>query len=730
MARGPARVHRPAEPGRPARGPGLVLRPGHLLPAPTAVAARLWVPGLRRQGFSLAGSAASALCATTCLSVVALVLMSPATCLAAAYAPGTDTRVEPLDAPAAPAPAGNGIRWMAAPVRLNGSVALDLRWLRMEDGSRTSQALVYNDIDAATYIWQPWFALLRGGVGVLAERSVFSASGGAGDTIARTGSLTGRVALTVFPASRFPFEIRADVSDSRVSGDNLGADYRSQRLGITQSWRPVSGADSVLLNFEHSRLMSDTGTDSANYMQATATHLVGDQSFDFTASATRNQRDDALLGTNTSAHTSSTLAAIGLRHAYRPDTSVNLDTLASWNSLRFSRDDTSSDPELRTDLRQIASYGTWRPGATGSLFGPAAPLMLSASLRWADSSASSGDVSAFSGSTTQRLRSMFGSVGATQEIGRSWRLAGAVAAGLVQPEGGVGRLSRDANVSLGYVPPSVLLGDWRYSSSASVSAGFGDVRRRDQTAPSASTPSAPATDNANAEPGERRTVGTQLEHGASRSLVLGEGNGSLSFSVSQSLGALHVSTAAENARALAHGASVYWQGGSDGGAGSRQSYAGLSVSDSRSWAPDKARFQLVNLQYSQRAQLARHASWSGDLTLQASRADVSQIDAFSGDMRMASQGWQRYTNGSLSYEDQRFLEVPRLRYTVTLSVHSQQFERRSLGDIDAPRERITQSLENRLDYLVGKLETRLAARWARVDERYVTALQARVLRRY
>jgi hypothetical protein len=680
------------------------------------------VLGLGRPGLSLADGAASALLSA------ALVLVLPATCLAAAYAPGTDTRVEPLDAPAAPAPAGNGIRWMAAPVRLNGSVALDLRWLRTEDGSRTSQALVYNDIDAATYLWQPWFALLRGGVGVLAERSVFSASGGGGDSIARTGSLTGRVALTVFPSSRFPFEIRADVSDSRVSGDNLGADYRSQRLGITQSWRPFSGADSVLLNFEHSRLMSDTGTDSANYAQATATHLVGDQSFDFTASATRNQRDDTQLGNNGSAHTSSMLAAIGLRHAYRPDASLNLDTLASWNSLRFSRDDTSSDPELRTDLRQIASYGTWRPGATSSLFGPAAPLMMSASLRWADSSASAGDASAFSGNATQRLRSMFGSVGATQEIGRSWRLAGAVAAGLVQPEGGVGRLSRDANVSLGYVPASVLLGDWRYSSSASVSAGFGDVRRRDQTAPSTST--APATDNANAEPGERRTLGTQLEHGASRSLVLGDGNGSLSFSLSQSLGVLHVSTAAENARALAHSASLYWQGGSDGGAGSRQSYAGLSVSDSRSWAPDKARFQLVNLQYSQRAQLARHASWSGDLTLQASRADVSQIDAFSGDMRMASQGWQRYTNGSLSYEDQRFLEVPRLRYTATLSVHSQQFERRNLGDIDAPRERITQSIENRLDYLVGRLETRLAARWARVDERYVTALQARVLRRY
>lgn len=675
----------------------------------------------------LAGGAASALSASAFLSA-ALVLTTPVLCLAAAYAPGTDTRVEPLNTPAEPAPAGNGIRWMAAPVRLSGSVALDLRWLRMEDGSRTSQALVYNDIDLATYLWQPWFAQLRGGVGVLAERSVFSASG-VGDTTANTGSLTGRIALSVFPASRFPFEIRADVSDSRVSGDNLGADYRSRRLGITQSWRPISGADNVLFNFEHSRLMSGTGTDTANYVQATATRVVGDQSIDFLASATRNQRDDSALATGTTtARTTSTLAAIGLRHAYRPDTSMNLDTLATWNALRFSRDDTSSDPELRTDLRQLASYGTWRPGATGSLFGPAAPLMLSASLRWADSSASSGDASAFSGSGTQRLRSMYGSVGATQEIGRSWRLAGAVAAGLVQPEGGVGRLSRDANVSLGYVPPSVLLGEWRYSPSASVSAGFGDVRRRDQSAPTTpTTPTTPVQDN---EPGERRSVGTQLEHGASRSVYLGDDRGSLSFSVSQSVGVLHVSTAGEGARALAHGASVYWQSGGDGGAGSRQSYAGLSVSDSRSWAPDEARFQLVNLQYSQRAQLARQASWSGDLTLQASRANVSQIDPFSGDMRLASQGWQRYTNGSLSYEDQRFLEIPRLRYTATLSVHSQQFERRELGDLDAPRERITQSLENRLDFFVGRLETRLAARWARVDERYVTALQARVLRRY
>jgi hypothetical protein len=93
-------------------------------------------------------------------------------------------------------------------------------------------------------------------------------------------------------------------------------------------------------------------------------------------------------------------------------------------------------------------------------------------------------------------------------------------------------------------------------------------------------------------------------------------------------------------------------------------------------------------------------------------------------------GWMRYYNGTVSYENQRAFGVPRLRGTVLLGVNSQPLERRALGDIDAPRERISESLEARLDHAIGQLDTRLSARVARVDGRVLAAVQARAQRRF
>jgi hypothetical protein len=202
---------------------------------------------------------------------------------------------------------------------------------------------------------------------------------------------------------------------------------------------------------------------------------------------------------------------------------------------------------------------------------------------------------------------------------------------------------------------------------------------------------------------------------------------SLSLSLTQSAGALRESQTPDVARALAHSASLFWQGT---GEGNSQSYVGLSASDSRTWAQESGRFQLINAQVTRRTQLSRHSSWSGALTWQASRSDTTQLDAFTGTLREASPGWQRFYSGTLGYENQRAFEVPRLRFTTLLSVNSQQFESRLAGDIDAPIERISESLESRFDYSIGRLEARLSARLARVDGRKVAALFARVQRRY
>jgi len=172
---------------------------------------------------------------------------------------------------------------------------------------------------------------------------------------------------------------------------------------------------------------------------------------------------------------------------------------------------------------------------------------------------------------------------------------------------------------------------------------------------------------------------------------------------------------------------VFWQSYDDAAS---QTMAGLTLSDSRTWAEGHGSFQLVNLQLTRRTQLTRSSSWSANVTLQATRNDAAEVDAFTGQRQIEGPGWQRFSSGSLNYENQRAFGVPRLRFTLLLAVNSQQLERRALGDIDAPIERISRSLEARLDYSIGRLETRLSARNAQIDGRSVSAITARLQRRF
>ena len=183
----------------------------------------------------------------------------------------------------------------------------------------------------------------------------------------------------------------------------------------------------------------------------------------------------------------------------------------------------------------------------------------------------------------------------------------------------------------------------------------------------------------------------------------------------------------QTTRSVAHTASLFWQANGDGRS---QSFAGLSASDARNYAEEDGRFQLLNLQWSQREQFSRYFSGAANVTLQATRNDATQVDAFTGERRVQRGGWQRFYNASVNLESQRVFGVPRLRYTLLATASSQQLEQRAFGDIEAPRERISKSIENRLDYSIGRLEARLSARAAQVDDRTVVALLARLQRRF
>jgi hypothetical protein len=614
--------------------------------------------------------------------------------IAAAYAPGTPNADPPTGSvdPQAPGPneiAGNGISWTLAPLRYSGTVLLDGRWLRLEDGTRSRLGVVFNDIEFATHVWQPWFIQLRAGLGTLAARDTTLGPDAPATHSTSTG-LTGRFSVSVFPVSRFPFEFRADVSDSRVRGDTLGTDYRSERVSVNQAYRPETGSDSYSLYLEHSRLIPSVGAaDTVDSLRGTALREFADHSFELTGFASLNERSDS--------DERSRISTLTARHGFHPASTLHVDTLATWNDEQLRSGGGASRFDSSTDIRQVSSFATWRPREGEWLYSPSAPLYLTGSVRLVDAASDSA-------TAQQRVRTLNSSFGASQDLTREWRLAASVSAARASTDGAATLNAATGNALVTFSPANLSIGDWSYTPTANAAVGVARIT----------------------DAGDRRTAGAQLSHGVSRGFAFRDTD-SVSLNLTQSLGALHDSRAQQWLRALAHSASVYWQGT---GEAVSQSYAGLSASDARSWAEEGGSFQLVNLQFSRRTQLSRNASWSGNLTWQATRSDTAQIDAFTGTRRQAAPSWQNFTSGSVTFEHQRAFDVPRLRYTALLAANSVQLEQRAFGDIEAPRERITASLENRVDYAIGRLEARLSARWVRFDERSVATVFARVQRRY
>ncbi len=630
---------------------------------------------------------------------VTLAMLLPGTAAhGVAYLPGSAEPDPPTgDAPAAvpqaaePLRAGSGIEWKLAPWRMSGSVALDGRWLRLDNGNRSKQGVLVTDLEFTSYVWKPWFIQLRAGLGAMASVEHSSAdSGSRSGSGSGSSALNGRFTLSAFPASRFPFELRADASDSQTDGNSLGGAYRTHHVAVTQSYRPETGNDNYQLNIDYSKVMpQEGGADTLWAFQATALRQYVENTFELGANLSLNRRSDT--------GDSSDIRTLTARHSFHPTTDFLIETLATHNDVQLRSSVPGGDLDFGSDMRQVSSFLTWRPREGEWFHAPDAPLSVTGTARWIDSGATNGGGG-------QRFSAFSGTVGVTKELTRAWRVTGAVST--TRLDGGSNRAvtSATGNTSVTYAPQGTELGRWRYAPT--VSSNLSVTRSSDSQ--------------------NRRVIGLQASHSVSRDFLVA-GSESLSLTLSESAAALRESPSADSAYAISHSAGVFWQVQGDG---SSQSFASVSVSDSLTWAHGPGHFSLGNLQLSRRTQLTRYTSWSANLTLQATRNQSTEIDPFTGEHRKRGGGWQQFHSGSINYESQRVFGVPRLRFTAVLSANSQQIERRSAGDIDAPRERITESLEGRLDYAIGRLDTRLSARVARIDERTVAAVYARVQRRF
>lgn len=552
--------------------------------------------------------------------------------------------------------------WRIPPVRWGGNLTTDIRAFKSEERPRQLQQIETANIKAASYIWQPWFARLSGGLGLVTSKV---RSGGDAGTAADQSlkssatAVTGNGDVTVFPVSRFPFNAYFDVSDSRASSEFINNNISSTRFGMRQTYRPSEGGANYSASFDRSTLESAAfGRDTVNALSASLNRNLGPQVFDLSGSHTTNTRS------NTGESTA--FSNLFARHSYRPDTLLSAESLASLSSSNFRLISDGAPSNNRSRFAQANTFATWRPDEDSPLFVSGGGRLFQSVI---ENNAGGAETLAMSGN-----------LAATYALSSQTRVSGSASVTQLLTDATNALLTTQA-ANLSHAGNPIGISGFAYNWSAGANI----------------------VNQSGLAEGARQNVGGQLGHSIIRSMALGE-NSQVQFNFGQNLGATF-DTVTARSQTLGHNASVSWRLTRDA---STSAYVSVLGADTRTSGAVENYFQMVNLQVSGQVQFSRTSIAAANLTVQGVRQ---------GTPSTPSAGVNVNSSGNLSYVTSRVFDVPRLRYTALYSINDSQFKTRLQGDVNAQRELITQSFEQRLDYALGRVSMRLTLRVAEIDGR-------------
>ncbi len=598
--------------------------------------------------------------------------------------------------PSPPRPtAEERIRFTVAPIRWWGDLAFDYRMTGGDAVAGERTPILTGNLNGATYVWQPWFAQVLGSLGFVVQRSHFDDG-----TTTNSQGLTGGLDLSVFPTSRFPFRAFFNVSDSRSGGDITGADFRNTRFGVSQSYSPLNRPERYQVSYEESRLETERGTflasplgpdevtDTVRTLRGTFFTSWQAHTFDVQGNLSENTREGEDDWTR--------LTAVTARHGYRPRASVNVDNLFSLTDTDLEQGGPFGDRSLSTRFTQLSSFATWRAQEGDWLYSPLHPLYVTGNLR-------AFDVTQASDGSTTDARSLNASLGINHELTPFLRLFSSTAAGHFTGSNRDGENTFSQSLGATYTPQPVPLGKYLYNWSLN---GNGTL-------------STTTTE------GLRSVLAAGANHGLTRSYPLGE-QGNLTLNLAQGVSET-VGSRQNPSTAVTHTAGLSWSATSEGG---QQSFASASLSDSRSFGENETEFQIFNLQATRQGPVTRVSSWTGNLTYQASRSRTRFEPIDGALLDGGGTGWQQIYSANLSYFHGRAFGVRGLRYTALVTGSSQRLDTRAQGNVEARTEQINLSVENRLDYTIGRLDLRLSARVADIDGRTSWVVLFRVVRRF
>ncbi|NJD87623.1 MAG: hypothetical protein FIB05_06385 [Betaproteobacteria bacterium] len=546
-----------------------------------------------------------------------------------------------------------------APARWGGTLGMEYLAQKAEGARRRQLLLGAANLNASSYFWKPWFAQVQGTLTVLV-------TGEKGDTLDpanRAGfipasSLSGGGTVTVFPASRFPFLASAHSTDSRASGDYAASDYRNSRATLRQTWRDPLGTQTWVGSFDYSAISSDAfGRDTVSQLEG---RYLGTQD---------PHRTDAVLNWSRNRQPGGAGSDILRAYAsnlYTPTPDLWVSSLANLTESDLTA--SGSGGGFTQRLGQLSSQAVWRP-------------------EWDERLAVTGGGRVFvnqflRGGADATAHSLSGNAGASFSVTEETTLNASLTATRIDASGADPDLVTFGSVGATYTSRPFDLGFAAYTLSASMQGA-----------------------HQSGGPEESRTAGTvQADQQLSRTLPLGEA-AALNLLVTQGGGVIE-DTFLGRTQQLRAGVSAGLRVFTGESA---EAYFGASYSGSESRGGLNDRFRLANVQASGQVRFGQHDSLSANVTAQWVRSNRELFGI---------EEETRQVYGGISYQHARVFGVPRLRYSLSATFNEGVLlNARILGDVDATRENVTQLVDSRLSYDIGRLELRIGTRLAKVDGR-------------
>jgi len=472
--------------------------------------------------------------------------------------------------------------------------------------------------------------------------------------------------LNVFPTSRFPFQANFERTDSRSSEQFTGRDFVQQRAGARQSYRSVGGESNTSAAFDRSTLSS-----SAFGRDTVDVYNAGYQrstgANSFDASANRT------LNTREAGERSQFDRLFG-RHNYADNGLLTAETLASYGA---TSQDLATQMGLKNEVTQLSTFATWRRADDDPLFVTGGARLFRSAIASPLSETETRSGMGY-GTLNYRLNPnlLLNAGGSVTQVSNP----GADASAVLGQEFAGATYTTDAH----------RLGEYLYTANLGANV----------------------TNQSGGEEGRHRVTSAQGTHGINRLFDVAPAQ-SIALNLSQSLAHSNDTLAGDLNTFSNYGGLSYRLSSADTLSG----FASVSASDSRTRGFADSSLQLVNFQLSGQANLGRYSNLVANYTVQGTRPDSSESFSVS-------------RNGGGTYQHLRIFGVAQLRYLAIYERSDYQLNTRLQGDINALRDQVTWSFEQRLEYRIGKLEMRLSYRLAEIDGLKNALLFLRIAREF